>query len=123
MLASDGSLLQIRIEWIDHSPFTSFFLPGLILFTVNGMLPLITLYGLIVRPSWSLPEYVNIDRDRHWSWTFSLYCGIIAILWIALQQMMARYFILQPIISIVGVLIIIAALLPRVIRWYTVKIP
>jgi hypothetical protein len=118
MLSPDGSLLQIRTEWIEQSPFRDFFIPGLILFTVNGLLPLITLYGLLVRPAWTFPELLNLYKEKHWSWTFSLYCGIIAILWIAVQQMMSRYFILQPVIVMVGVVIMIAALLPRTIRWY-----
>lgn len=120
MLAPDGSLLQIRIEWLELSPFTDFFVPGLILFCINGLLPFATLYGLIVRPDWRFAEQCNIYSQKHWSWTFSLYCGIISVLWIAFQQMMTRYFILQPIIIAIGMLIVITTLLPRVQRWYTV---
>jgi hypothetical protein len=118
MLAPDGSLLQIRKEWIAHSPFSDFFVPGLILFTVNGLLPMLTLYGLIFRPLWKIPDRANLFPHQHWSWTYALYCGIIAVIWIALQQMMTEYFILQPIISLVGIGIMITALLPRVMHWY-----
>lgn len=83
MLAPDGSLLQIPLEWMEHSPFTDFFIPGFILFSLNGLLPLAVLYGLIVRPDWRFAEHWNIYSQKHWSWSFSLYCGIISILWIA----------------------------------------
>lgn len=119
LLAPDGSLLQISTAWIEQLPFHDFFLPGLILFTVNGLFPLFTLFGLIIRPRWRFPERLNVYPDRHWSWTYSIYCGIMAVLWIAFQQMMTEYFILQPVISIVGILIITGALFPRVMLWYT----
>jgi hypothetical protein len=47
-----------------------------------------------------------------------VYCGIITNSWIIIQQLMAEYFILQTIIAAVGLLILIAALLPRVVRYY-----
>lgn len=121
MFAPDGSLLQIPMEWIARTPFPDFFLPGLILFTVNGLFPMLTLYGLLFQPRWKFPERLNLYPRRHWSWTYALYCGIIAVIWIALQQIMTEYFLLQPVIALTGIGIVIAALLPRVMRWYSTE--
>lgn len=121
MLAPDGSLLQIPIAWIARTPFPDFFLPGLILFTVNGLLPMLTLYGLLFRPAWKFPDRLNLYPRRHWSWTYSLYCGIITVIWIALQQIITEYFLLQPVIALTGIGIVITALLPRVMRWYSTE--
>ncbi|MBA3900012.1 MAG: hypothetical protein H0X62_07350 [Bacteroidetes bacterium] len=37
VLEPDGSLLQIPLEWLEHSHFQSYLLPGIILFSILGM--------------------------------------------------------------------------------------
>lgn len=36
----DGSGMQMPVSWLDKTPFADYFVPGLILVTVNGLLPL-----------------------------------------------------------------------------------
>ncbi|HVD98949.1 MAG TPA: hypothetical protein VNB90_12155 [Cytophagaceae bacterium] len=43
MLDPSGRYLHISTSWLQYSPFTSFFIPGLILFVANGLLTLVTL--------------------------------------------------------------------------------
>ena len=117
MLAPDGSLLGMQPGWLDKTPFSSYFIPGLLLLLMNGILPLLALFGLITKNrTWF--GWLNIYRNTYWGWTFSVYSGIITNIWIIVQQLMAEYFILQTIIAAVGLLILVAALLPRVIRYY-----
>ena len=117
MLAPDGSLLGMQPGWLDKTPFSSYFIPGLLLLMMNGVLPLLALFGLITKNrTWF--GWLNIYRNTYWGWTFSVYSGIITNIWIIVQQLMAEYFILQTIIAAVGLLILVAALLPRVIRYY-----
>lgn len=117
MLAPDGSLLGMQPGWLDKTPFSSYFIPGLLLLLMNGVLPLLALFGLITKNrTWF--GWLNIYRNTYWGWTFSVYSGIITNIWIIVQQLMAEYFILQTIIAAVGLLILVAALLPRVIRYY-----
>ncbi|HSM46668.1 MAG TPA: hypothetical protein VK872_02550, partial [Draconibacterium sp.] len=74
-------------------------------------------YGLITKNrTWF--RWLNIYPEKFWGWTFSIYSGVITNIWIIVQQLMAEYFILQTIIAAVGLLILIAALLPRVMKFY-----
>ena len=47
ILYPDGSGMQMPLSWLRHSPFTDYLLPGIILFTCNGVLSLFTLYMLL----------------------------------------------------------------------------
>ncbi|MFN8252026.1 MAG: hypothetical protein U0V75_09110 [Ferruginibacter sp.] len=115
----DGSLLGMEQGWLNASPFSNYLVPGILLLLVNGMMPLYIAAGLLRKFSckWSGP--VNIYPNRHWAWTFSLYTGITVIGWIIIQQLLTRYFWLQPAVAATGLLIIIVTMLPSVIRYYT----
>jgi hypothetical protein len=119
IIAPDGSLLKMEPGWLDGSPFHSFLIPGILLLIFNGIFPLIALFGLLSKNKWQWINFLNIFRDKSWGWTFSLYCGIVTNIWIIAQQLMAGFFILQPIIAAVGLFILVAALLPRTMRYYT----
>ena len=121
IISPDGSLLQMDEGWLDLIPFTNFLIPGVILFIVLGLFPLLALFGLFSRKTNRLLNSLNIFSDKHWGWTYSIYAGIISIIWIISQQMMTEYFVLQPIISAVGILIIIVCLVPRVQSFYSMN--
>lgn len=117
IIKPDGSLLQMQ-PWLSKLPFPNFLIPGIILFVMNGLLPLLVVVGLLFKPNIIFLNRLNVYRDRHWSWTFSLYSGIIAIIWIIVQQFVTDFFVLQPIIASVGLLIIVFTLLPKVVKHY-----
>lgn len=118
VLKPDGSLLGME-PWLAKIPFGSFLVPGLILFLFNGVLPLLVVTGLLGKFTWQWPERLNIYPQQHWSWTFSLYCGIITITWITVQQFLTDFFLLQPIVLTAGLLVIVCTMLPRVMRYYS----
>ena len=114
----DGTLLGMK-PWLSKIPFRNFLMPGIILFLMNGVLPLVTAIGLLVRFNVSWLERFNIYGNKYWAWTFSIYCGIITITWIIVQQFVTDFFVLQPIVALTGLLIITMALIPAVIQYYT----
>jgi len=118
MLEPGGSLLGMNTSWLEHTPFANYFIPGLLLFLLNGIVSMLVFLGLIFQPGWKFFNYFNIYRDRHGAWTYSLFCGIISIAWIILQQAMTAFFWLQPLIAGIGLLIIIITMMPSVIRHY-----
>lgn len=118
MLAPDGSLLKMQPGWLENSPFSSYFIPGFLLLLMNGVFPVVTVFGLVTKNNSQILNRLNIYKNRCWGWTFAVYSGIITNIWIIVQQLMAEYFILQTIIAAVGLLILVAALLPRVMRFY-----
>jgi hypothetical protein len=82
MLAPDGSIMSMPLSMLAHSPFTSFFIPGAILFTFVGLYPLAVAYSLWQRPAWRWPNVINPFKQTHWSWAGSLAAGVIVIVWI-----------------------------------------
>ena len=122
MVEADGAWLGLSIAWLSSSPFTNYFWPGLLLFTFLGCLPALSAVGLVFRPTWKWPERGNIFPRQHWSLTFATYSGIVFCTWIAGQQLLTDYFMLQPVISMAGILVIILSLLPRVVK-HCVKKP
>jgi hypothetical protein len=113
MIAPDGSLLHMDAGWLENSPFGNYFIPGLLLFIFNGILPVLVLSGLVAGRQWKRIASLNIYRQFYWAWAYSLYAGICAIAWILVQQAMTHYFWLQTVIGAIGLLIIIFTLLPQ----------
>lgn len=118
IIAPDGHLLGMNTEWLNNSPFTSFLIPGIILSIIGVLFPALCLFGLWTKKEIRLIAALNIFRDKHWAWAYSLYTGIMMVIWIAIQQLMTQYFILQPLISLNGIGIVIITLLPSVQKAY-----
>lgn len=90
-----GKSLQIPLEWLNGSPFDNYFIPGIVLFFVLGITPLIISFGLIKR--------------KYWSWYGSLFLGFALIIWILVEIIVIGYQAdppLQLIYGIVGVAIL-----------------
>ncbi len=119
MLAPDGSLLNLKPGLLQHTPFSNYFIPGLLLFLLNGIFSFVIIFGLLFKPDWEIFDQFNIYKEKHGAWAYSLFSGIIILIWIIAQQMMTAYFWLQPVIAIMGLLIIILTMLPEVMKYYT----
>jgi hypothetical protein len=72
--APDGSLLEMPLSWLDHSPFRSYRIPGLILFAVIGLGSLVA-SALVWQPR---------------TGRFSQVAGGALIIWIVVQMIMLR---------------------------------
>jgi len=120
IVAPNGSLLKMEESWLEKLPFPDFRIPGIILFLFLGIFPLIGLIGLFIRKENRILNSINVYNDKFWGWTYSLYTGIISLVWIISQQLLTAYFILQPLIAGVGLLVVIFALMPRVQKYFAV---
>lgn len=121
MLKPDGSLLGINPTWLSHSPFSTYFIPGILLILFLGVLPVIALIGMFSKKEVRLLSSLNFFPDKYWGWSFALYTGIITNIWIIVQQLFIGYFILQSFIAAVGTLIIVTCLLPRIQQFYSIE--
>jgi hypothetical protein len=121
MIEPNGSLMGMTTEWLAKTPFQSFLIPGICLFLLNGVFPLVSLVGLISRKENRVFNALNVFKDKFWGWTFSVYSGIITISWIIIQQMIADFFVLQPIITAIGLINFVLALMPRIQKRYTIS--
>jgi FtsH-binding integral membrane protein len=98
------------VSLLHGSPFTDYLVPGLILVVVLGVFPLIVVYGL-----WS----------RHtWSWHAALMVGLALVVWIVVQILIIGYSSrppLQLIYGLLGIVILALALLPPTRRYFLGK--
>ncbi len=103
VLDPSGQSLQIPIEWLEGSPFHDYLIPGLILFVILGIYPLILLIGLAKKSSWA--------------WLGSLFLGVALIIWIGVEVLIVGYQTeppLQLIYGSVGMLVLLLSMLPSV---------
>lgn len=108
ILDPSGSLLQMPISMLESSPFETFLVPGIILFLVLGIFPLIVFSGL-----W---------RRTSWAWSGALLVSIALILWISVEIALVGYHSdppLQFIYGTLGLFLLVLTLFPPV--RYTIK--
>lgn len=112
MLAPDGSIMHMPLSIMQGSPFSSFFIPGLILFLLLGVYPLCIAYGLWEKPAWTWPDAINPFKSMHWSWAGSLAAAVIVILWLSVELIWVGYSFLHTTYYVIAGLIILLTLLP-----------
>ena len=114
-----GGSLQMPLTMLEGKPFHNYLIPGIILLLLLGVLPGLTFVGLLTRKQWRWAQGLNIYHNRHWSWTFSIYTGIMLILWIDFQVMLIGYgHFIQTLYALVGAAILILTLMPGTMRYY-----
>lgn len=101
VLAPSGDIIGLSTTLLRGSPFESFLLPGIILFTVLGVYPLIVLYGLY--------------RGSRWAWPAALSVGVALIVWVLVEGAIIGFGKrLQYPHLVQGLTIVVLALLPSV---------
>ncbi len=104
---------------LQNSPFNNFFIPGLFLFIVLGVLPALVFYSLLKRTQWPWVNALNVYSDMYWAWTFTLYIGFALIIWISVQTLVINYVhFVHTAYVLLGILIVFIALLPSVRQAY-----
>lgn len=98
----DGSSIQLSMDWLEHTPFKDYLIPGIVLFIANGLFSIVVLCTLIL-------------KFRHYAW-YIMVQGAILTGWIVIQVLMVQtIYFLHIILGIVGLLlIIIGALLLKI---------
>ncbi len=122
IISPTGELIGMPISELENSPFNSFLIPGIILFSVLGLIPLLLIIALIKKPESRLAEQINIFKDMHWSWTFSIYIAFTLIGWIQIQMIFLQsVHWLHTFYMFYAITIIIIALLPQIRTLYKVN--
>lgn len=78
ILDPSGSTMQIPLDYLKHSPFHNYLIPGIVLFCVNGLFGLITIVLLLLKHK--LANYFVITQ------------GILLGGWIVVQIIMLQTF-------------------------------
>jgi hypothetical protein len=114
-----GKSIQMPLSVLENTPFTNFLIPGLFLLIFLGVFPTLLSYAMVKEPNWNWANKFNVYKKYHYLWTYSLYLGLMLILWINIQMyMVGGGNILQFIYGMLGTLIIIIALSPQVMNYY-----
>ena len=123
IISPTGELLGIPLSDFNNIPFNSFLIPGIILFSVLGVIPSFLVIALIKKPTSKIAERINVFKDMHWSWTFSIYIAFALIGWIHIQLIFLQGVVhwLHTFYMLYAILILIVALLPRVRQLYQKK--
>jgi hypothetical protein len=119
IISPQGTLLHMPLSLLDHAPFSSFLVPGLILFLVLGVLPCLLVFALVKKPGCSIAERLNCYADMHWSWSFAMYTAFALIIWIQLEMVFLHaVHWSHTLYMFLAVAIISIALLPAVRKLY-----
>ncbi len=88
MIHPDGSGLQMSLDFLKHTPFHNYFVPGIILFTANGLFSVFVLLSLLLK--W---------RNSAWLVMFqgSILTGWIVIQVILIQTVVSFHYIMGSI--------------------------
>ncbi|MFA6246175.1 MAG: hypothetical protein WC615_04490 [Mucilaginibacter sp.] len=122
MISPDGELMGMPLSVLKPSPFTSFLIPGAILFTVLGIGPLLIIGALIKKPACTTAEMINCFKDMHWSWTFTIYMAFALMIWIQLEMVFIQaVHWLHTCYIFLAIIMVFVALLPQVRHLYQKK--
>ena len=115
IISPTGELLGIPLSELKNSPFNSFLIPGIILFSLLGVFPLLLIIALLNKTESRFAEQINLFKDMHWTWTFSIYIALILIGWIQIQMVFLQsVHWLHTFYMFYAVAIIISTLLPQI---------
>lgn len=76
ILHPDGSSIQLTMDWLEHTPFKDYLIPGIVLFIANGIFSFIALAAMLLK--------VN-----NYAW-FIMAEGAILTGWIVIQMLMIQ---------------------------------
>jgi len=117
IVSPSGELMGMPLSIIQNSPFINFLIPGMILFTVLGIMPVILMYALIKKPKWQLPEFLNVFNDMYWAWSYSVYTGFALIIWIQTEMIVMKTVHWSQSLYM-GIALLLVTLLPQVRLMY-----
>lgn len=103
-----GEMIELPSGWLAGSMFQDYLIPGIILLTVLGIFPMLTLIGLINGTKRSL--------------IYARLVGYALVIWIAVEIFIIGYKPeppLQMIYGILGIIIILLAYSSKVTNFYT----
>lgn len=85
---------NVPVEWLEDSPFRNYFIPGLFLFIIVGGVAIFS--GILV------------FQNHIWARKAAFFCGILILLWLAIQVSIIGYVSwMQPATTIAALIILL----------------
>ena len=118
-ISPTGKLLRMPLYLLEKSPFNNYLIPGIILFSVFGLAPILLIFALLKKPIGKFAETFNFFKDMHWSWTYSIYVAFALIIWLQIEMMFLQtVYWIHTFYMIYAIVIIFVALLPQIRNIY-----
>lgn len=122
IISPSGKLFGMPLSMLENSPFHNFLIPGIILFSVLGLIPSGLTFALIKRPSHKIYGIFNFYPDMYWAWSYSIYIAFALIVWIQIEMtFLHAVHWSHTLYMIVAIAIIFVALLPQVRSLYKIR--
>ena len=119
ILSPSGELLKMPLSLLKGSPFPNYLIPGIILFIVLGVTPILTSAGMVTKKEYRIAEQLNIFHDMQWQWSFCIYVAMALIGWISLEMLFINAVHWIHIVYIFwGLAILFLSLLPSIRKTY-----
>ena len=119
IISPSGKLFGMPLSMLENSPFNSFLIPGIILFTVLGLAPIGLAIALIKRPNYKFAGLFNFYGDMYWAWTYSICIAFALIIWIQVEMTFLRaVHWSHTLYMFFAIVILFVALLPQIRSQY-----
>lgn len=120
ILDPSGAWIGMPVDMMKVPWFKDYLIPGILLFTVLGIGPLLVMFALINRWNCKWAEKLNIFRTAHWAWSYSLYCAFALQIWISVQIFIIHdSSVIHLVYMGLGLVIQTTTLLPSVSKYYS----
>jgi hypothetical protein len=119
IISPSGKLFGMPLSMLENSPFNNFLIPGIILFSVLGLVPVGLALALIKRPKNRFAELFNFYGDMYWAWTYCIYIAFALIIWIQFEMTFLRaVHWSHTLYMFFAIAILFVSLLPQIRRQY-----
>jgi len=119
IISPSGELLRMPLSNLGTSPFKDFLIPGIILFSILGVIPVILIFALLKKPKCKFCESLNLFNDMHWAWSFCIYVSFALIIWIQVEMIFLKTVMwLQAFYMFYALIMIFVLLLPQLRNLY-----
>lgn len=119
IISPTGELIGMPLSMLRQSPFHSFLIPGILLFLVLGIFPVLLALAFIKNTKSRIAERLNFFGDMSWQWSFCIYVAFALIIWIQSEMVLLHaVHWLHTVYMLYAVTILFVALLPAVRSQY-----
>jgi len=119
IISPNGTLMGMPLSILSYTPFRSFLLSRIILFSILGIAPLLLTIAHIKKLASELAELFNLFKAPHWAWSYTIYIAFALIIWIQIQMLLLNSVSwLHTFYVFLATTILFAALLPLLRNQY-----
>ena len=119
IISPSGISIGMPVSVMKIAIFPNFLIPGLALFTILGVAPILVSVALVTKPQIGWCQKINACYDMHWAWTFTIYIALALIIWLQVEMNCLQAVIWAHSLYMGCAIAIIAlALLPNIRTYY-----